>query len=240
MGSLIVGIAVCSSLAAWRVLAPVPLETAHAASLADVPALVPPVVPASGVPHPAWPVVATASVGSCAACHDQGVSVAGKRPGETAEEWRRTPAAAAGRVCTSCHQAPLVQADWAAAFRAGVKVSISPSGWAVAQVKVTATDEVGHRLPTSPGVELRVSLAQVDRQGLVIEGTTVEGVVGRRLADAGEQFDTRLLPGEVYKLRYEKRVDDECVSMIARVLVVPRRGGDPFMVWEERVVLLPG
>ncbi len=231
----------CAGLVAWSRLRPVPVETAHAVALVEVPALVGPVVPAAGVPHGTWPVAGTPSVGSCAACHDHGEAVHGKRLGETAEEWRRTPAAAEGRLCTACHQTPLAASDWVAAFRAGVKISISPSGGAVGQVKLTATDQLGHRLPTTLGVELRISLAQVDREGLVIEGTTVDGVVGRRLDRAGnaEEFDTRLLPSEVYKLRYEKLVDDECVAMIARVVVVPGGGRDPIPVWEQRVALLP-
>ncbi|MSQ02242.1 MAG: hypothetical protein EXR71_10200 [Myxococcales bacterium] len=231
----------CGGLVAWRVLRPPLVETAHALPLAAVTALVGPVRPEPGLRHETWPLAGTPGVGSCAACHDHGEVVRGKRTGETAEEWRRTPAAAGGRACTSCHHAALARSDWAAAFHAGVKISISPSGGAVGQVKLTATDQIGHRLPTTLGVELRVSLAQVDRQGLVIEGTTIEGVVGRRLDESGgdEQFDTRLFPGEVYKLRYEALVNDECVSMIARVVAHPGGGRDPVSVWEERVVLLP-
>lgn len=239
-------LAACLGLRAWTSRPPPPV---HAAALGAAPAGVAEVVPdvalAAGLADAAHGATlptdaAHASPAFCAACHQGGPVLHDKPLRDTVEEWRRTPAAAAGRSCVGCHPAGAAADEAAvrAAFTPTVKVAISESGWGVGQVKLTATEAVGHRLPSTAGHALVVSLTQLDREGLGIEGTTERGTVGREVVGGVETVDSRLLPGEVWRLAYAQPLHDECVAMLARVEVrAPGRPG--WTAWEERVVLLP-
>lgn len=199
----------------------------------------------AGGPHGALSTGARAAGAAyCAACHQGGPTLAGKPLRDSVEEWRRTPAAAAGRSCVDCHLhdgawvAGPTDATVAAAFAASVKVAVSESGWGVGKLKLTATDAVGHRLPTGADVGLRLSMVQVDHAGLGIEGTRAEGLVGREVAAGVERSDTRLWPGEDYTLGYAQALHDDCTAIMARVEVVAQ-GRPTWTAWEQRVLLLP-
>lgn len=169
----------------------------------------------------------------CTSCHDfsrAASAPAGKRLQETTEEWRRTPAAAAGQTCQSCHM-PVGEHRWKgihdadlvkSAFTAKVKF-MTDGGLIVGKLTVQATEAVGHRLPTYTTPELWLTIDQLDHEGLVLPGTHREGVIGRRMnADNSEEvFDTRLFPGESKTLRYEAQLDDDCTSLMARIEVRP-------------------
>lgn len=212
----------------------------------------------------------------CSTCHDfsaNATPVGGKRLQETTEEWRRTPAAAAGKTCQTCHlpdrahtfagvhDAALVKA----AFTAEAKF-ITDGGLIVGRLRVKATDAVGHRLPTYTTAELWLTVDQLDRDGLLLDGTHREAVIGRRLSpdNREELFDTRLFPGETHDLAYSADLDPECSALLAKVEVRPEAAyerhyadwidaekGDGvalgkaleaakaarFVAWQERVVL---
>jgi hypothetical protein len=199
--------------------------------------------------------------------------VAGKKLQETSEEWRRTPAAAAGKTCQTCHM-PDRAHTWKGihdaefvktAFTADARF-ITDGGLLVGRLRVTATEGVGHRLPTYTTAELWLTIDQLDHDGLILEGTHREAVIGRRLSpdNRAELFDTRLLPGETKDLLYQVELDPDCTSLDAKVEVRPeaayerhdadwldRGEGDAvqltaaldaaragrFLAWEERVVL---
>lgn len=169
----------------------------------------------------------------CTSCHDFSATAAapsGKRLQETTEEWRRTPAAAAGQTCQTCHM-PGGEHRWKGihdadlvktAFTAKVKF-MTDGGLIVGKLTVQATDAVGHRLPTYTTPELWLTIDQLDHDGLVLPGTHREGVIGRRMNpdNSVEVFDTRLLPGEAKVLLYEATLDEDCTSLMARVEVRP-------------------
>ncbi|GDX83043.1 hypothetical protein LBMAG42_48540 [Deltaproteobacteria bacterium] len=169
----------------------------------------------------------------CTSCHDFSASAAapaGKRLQETTEEWRRTPAAAAGQSCQTCHM-PGGEHSWKgihdpelvkSAFTAKVKF-MTDGGLIVGKLTVTASEAVGHRLPTYTTPELWLTIDQLDHDGLVLPGTHREGVIGRRMSadNTEEQFDTRLFPGESKILVYEAQLEEDCTSLIARVEVRP-------------------
>jgi hypothetical protein len=109
----------------------------------------------------------------------------------------------------------------------------------VGKFQVQAT-EVGHRFPSRSGVEFGLSVAQVDAGGLVLEGTEVEGVIGRRLTAAGtELFDTRLRSGEEKTMQYERALNPDAVAMVARIVVLKPENIVETLLFEQRVEL-PG
>ncbi len=172
------------------------------------------------------------SAAFCVSCHDfrpTSSPVEGKLIQETTEEWRRTQAAADGKTCQACHM-PGGRHLWKGihdpdmvkqAFDADARF-ISDGLRLVGKLVVTATG-AGHRFPTyvTPEVWLRVD--QVDADGLAIEGTRVEAVIGRRvnIPERSELFDTRLLPGESKTLLYDDALHPESRAIVAKVEVWP-------------------
>ncbi len=169
----------------------------------------------------------------CSTCHDfsaKAQAPSGKRLQETTEEWRRTPAAAAGQTCQSCHMpkgdhsfkgihdAELVRSAFTAAVR-----FMTDGGRIVGKLTVTATEGVGHRLPTYTTPELWLTIVQLDASGLILPGSQRESVIGRRMnADnTVELFDTRLMPGEAWLLMYNAELDPDCTALLAKVEVRP-------------------
>lgn len=185
----------------------------------------------------------------CAPCHDAAGEPSGgegKPLSEITAEWQRTPAAQRGESCQSCHMPGGAHSfrgtnDLAflqGAFTARAKF-ISDGQQMVGKLTVTATDAVGHRLPSGTGQELRLSIVQLDHARLILEGSDREGVVGRRLDPTGatELFDTRLLPGETHEMPYIHTLEADCAVVRARVELV--KGDSAVVVWEDQV-LIPG
>ena len=210
----------------------------------------PSATPLPEAPHAVTRQPALSSSAFCAPCHDDATPIegaAGKPLHETFAEWQRTPAAARGDTCQSCH-IPAGDHAWrglndktftTSAFTARAKF-ISDGARMVGKLTVTAAEGVGHRLPTAAGPEFVLSVDQLDDAGLILEGTHREGVIGRRLDEAGtvELFDTRLLPGEAHELRYEAPLHEDCGVVRARVEVRANAvAAERTLVWEERVVI---
>lgn len=207
-----------------------------------------PVREGAAAPHPVQPSPEFAGPALCAGCHpDSGaVDATGKREVETIEEWRRSLAASTGKTCHSCHMPGGAHdlgglntpAFVAQGFTAAAKF-ISDGNRMVGKFQVQAT-EVGHRFPSRSGVEFGLSVAQVDAGGLVLEGTEVEGVIGRRLTAAGtELFDTRLRSGEEKTMQYERALNPDAVAMVARIVVLKPENIVETLLFEQRVEL-PG
>jgi hypothetical protein len=151
----------------------------------------------------------------CATCHqffDQR-GPAGKPVENTFVEWRRSPQAAQGRTCQSCHM-PDRSHRWrgihdAEMVRDAVDVELSgpdARDGAVQAVLVLTNRDVGHAFPSYVTPRVFLALWQVDAEGAEIEGTRVEAVIGREIdfgtRPARERFDTRVLPGESFRLDY--------------------------------------
>lgn len=174
----------------------------------------------------------------CESCHDftakdPAKSLEGKRLQETTDEWRRTPQAAAGQTCQSCHMP-----DGRHTFkgvhdpdmvRSGVEVVArldDPGrplvGTIAASLALTNTG-AAHRMPTYTTPEIKLYIEQLDADGAVIDGTRHEGSVARRVTPnlKKELWDTRLLPGETYTLPYGMRRHAGAVALQARVEVWP-------------------
>ncbi len=179
----------------------------------------------------------------CARCHDAkgDKTLAGKRITETTQEWLRTDAAAAGKTCISCHM-PNGRHLWkgvydkemvAGAITANVR--FMTQGTDVAGKFSMTNTGAGHRLPTTAGPELVMSIDQLDSTALPIAGTHAEAIVGRRLDDAAtiELFDTRLLPGEVKVLPYIAALHPDARAFRARVECRPAEGERRRLAWAD-------
>jgi hypothetical protein len=168
----------------------------------------------------------------CATCHqffDQR-AVNGKPIENTFREWEASPQAAAGRTCQSCHMPDRAHL-WrgihdADMVRSGVDVALRDvsltNGTVRAGLTVTNRD-VGHAFPTYVTPRVFVATWQVDAAGAAIEGTRAEGTIGRQVDFRRweEISDTRVLPGETFRLDYEQARAPEAVALVGRVTVDP-------------------
>lgn len=174
----------------------------------------------------------------CATCHDfkpHQKRLNGKLFQETSEEWRRTPFAAEGKTCQSCHMP-----DKRHLFRgihdpetvrSGVDIEATIGEGALVGDMITASVTltnvgVGHRLPTYTPPQITLVLEQIDAEGNSLKQTQRVGAVARRLSVnlAKEIYDNRLLPGESYTLDYGLRRARGAVAVMARVEVWPDEG----------------
>jgi len=145
----------------------------------------------------------------CATCHQfkpDGPSLNGKLLENTYEEWRASPAAAAGQTCQSCHM-PERRHLWrgvhdrdtvAAALARELRVERVGAD----RARVTARLEnvgAGHRFPTYLVPKLYVRLRAKGREG---EQIIARRVIGRtaNVDLTEESADTRLAPGEAIAL----------------------------------------
>jgi hypothetical protein len=172
----------------------------------------------------------------CADCHDfkpGQKALNGKLLQETSEEWARTPQAAAGQTCQSCHM-PEGRHLWKGihdpdtvrgAIDVQARLSAAGSGFFdPIQASLTLTNTgAAHRLPTYSTPQITLIIEQIDADGQAIDGTRHEGAVTRHITPnlKEELVDTRLLPGESYALPYEARRAGAAVALAARVEVWP-------------------
>lgn len=168
----------------------------------------------------------------CAACHqffdDDGVN--GKPIENTYAEWERSPQAASGRSCQSCHM-PDRKHQWRGIHdvemvRSGVAtdlVAIDLAGDTLRAALVLESRDVGHAFPTyvTPRVTLSVWQVGPDRKPLL--ETRVTAVIGREvdLAAGTEIFDTRVLPGDSVKLDYALPRHADAVALVGNVVIDP-------------------
>lgn len=174
----------------------------------------------------------------CATCHDfkpHQKRLNGKLFQETSEEWRRTPFAAEGKTCQSCHMP-----DRRHLFRGihdketvrgAVDVELHVGTGSLVGDMITASltfanTGAGHRLPTYTPPQITLVLEQVDKDGHALEQTQRVGAVARRLSVdlKKEIYDNRLLPGESYTLDYQIRRAQGAQAVLARVEVWPDEG----------------
>ena len=168
----------------------------------------------------------------CATCHqffDQR-AVNGKPIENTFREWEASPQAAAGRTCQSCHMPDRAHL-WRGIHdpemvRSGVDVALADVASADGEVRAALTvtnRDVGHAFPTYVTPRVFVALWQVGADGEAIDGTEAEGTIGRKVdfRKWEEVFDTRVLPGESFRLEYAEPRAPGAVALVGRVTVDP-------------------
>jgi hypothetical protein len=190
---------------------------------------------AEGAPHGGF-IVKTEyeSPAFCASCHDftPGGGMHGKLVQETAEEWRRTPFAAEGKTCQSCHM-PDRRHLWkgihdsamvssAVSIQAQFDPQLKPGDSLRALISLTNVG-AGHRFPTYTEPQVKIIVEQVDAKGKALEGSYMEGVIARRVTEEMDReiFDTRILPGETFSLEYVRPRFPKAKTLSARVEVWP-------------------
>lgn len=170
----------------------------------------------------------------CASCHDfEGAGTShGKLIQETAQEWRRTEFAAQAKTCQSCHM-PDRRHLWKGIHdkemvRSAVSIQVenlSQDGYGDTLVATLSLTNVGagHRLPTYIEPQIILFLEQVTIEGKAISGTRMEGIIARKMTEDMDQelFDTRLMPGETYTLKYKVPRKQSAAAMKATVEVWP-------------------
>ncbi|GEM_PF-1136313 len=189
----------------------------------------------SGGPHGGFTVHAEyESPAFCASCHDfEGAgTMHGKLIQETAQEWRRTQYAAQGVSCQNCHM-PDRRHLWkgvhdSAMVNSAVSIQLEatpPESKTDSLSAILSLTNVGagHRLPTYIEPQILLILEQLDAKGKPIPGTRAEGVIARKVTEEmdKEVFDTRLMPGETYRLNYRKTLHPKAKTLLARVEVWP-------------------
>jgi hypothetical protein len=170
----------------------------------------------------------------CSPCHqffgDAGVN--GKPIENTFAEWEASPQAAAGRACQDCHMPDRAHL-WRGIHdpemvRSGVDVELVVEDSSPSEVRgrlLLRNRDVGHAFPTYVTPRVFLELFQVDSQHHRIEGTHVEGTIGREIDFTvepwSETFDTRVHPGETVQLLYDRPRSPGATALVARVLVDP-------------------
>lgn len=170
----------------------------------------------------------------CASCHDfEGAgTMHGKLIQETAQEWRRTEFAAQGITCQKCHM-PDRRHLWKGIHDSAM-VSSATSIQLDFQPPDAGSDSIsailsltnvgaGHRLPTYIEPQIVLSVEQLDKAGKPIKGSRLEGIIARKVTEEmdKELFDTRLMPGETFRVNYSKPIFPGAASLSAQVDVWP-------------------
>jgi hypothetical protein len=173
----------------------------------------------------------------CKGCHqhpESAMKVNGKPVENTYNEWLASPQAAEGITCQGCHMPDrqhlwrgihdkemtlsgvTIETEVPEAPRAGDNLK------AVLRVTNTGT---GHAFPTytTPAVYLRAALIGADDRPL--RGHYEEVILQRRLdmstSPWGEDFDTRLLPGESAMVAFNRVIPAEAATLALWVWVNP-------------------
>ncbi len=170
----------------------------------------------------------------CSPCHqffdDPGVE--GKPVENTLAEWRDSPQAKRGIGCQDCHMPDRAHL-WRGIHdpemvRGGVEVYLeieeAEGGRLRGALRLVNTG-VGHAFPTYVTPRVFLHLFQLDAVGVEVEGTRVEGTIGRELDYTtdpfGEIFDTRVLPGEAARIVYDLPRAPQADAIVGRVVVDP-------------------
>jgi Cytochrome c554 and c-prime len=144
----------------------------------------------------------------CRDCHQfppGGLALEGKLLQNTYEEWRASPAAAAGVQCQDCHMSDrrhrwrgIHDADM---VRSALAFEVASAG-DVATLSITNAG-AGHFVPTYVTPRLVISGELVDGAGRALPGSRTEAVIGRQVSLdlTRERFDTRLAPGQTAQFR---------------------------------------
>jgi hypothetical protein len=163
----------------------------------------------------------------CRDCHQfgpDGLTLNGKLVQNTFEEWKASPAAAAGTQCQDCHM-PDRRHLWRGihdpeTVKAALEFSVARDGGGIALTITNARG--GHMLPTYVTPRLVVSGEVLDAAGHPVPGSRRESVIGRvvTLDLSREVQDTRLAPGQSARFRYEA-TGASGARLRLRVLVEP-------------------
>ena len=112
--------------------------------------------------------------------------------------------------------------------REAVEVSLLAEGLEGGALRATlavVNRGVGHAFPSYVTPRVFVALWQADAAGDEIGGTRREATIGREIdfgrRPAEEVFDTRVLPGETFRLRYAEARAGGAASLRGRVTVDP-------------------
>ncbi len=172
----------------------------------------------------------------CSGCHQfdaGGLALGGKLLENTYEEWKASPAAAAGVQCQGCHM-PDRRHLWRGIHdpemvRSGVTVDVTtnrqrydPPDEVSARITIT-TAGVGHHFPTYVTPRVVVRAALVDGAGREAPASAEERVIARdvSLDLSRELFDTRIPAGGRFVFDYRRRVERAGLSLRVRVTVHP-------------------
>jgi hypothetical protein len=187
----------------------------------------------------------------CSSCHQfaaDDLALNGKLLENTYEEWKRSPAARAGRQCQDCHM-PDRRHLWRGIHDPEMVKSAIEISVMTAQTRHRPGDELrahvvvknvgaGHHFPTyvTPKVVVRAGL--VDRTGHVVTASEQEYVIGREVALdlSREVFDTRIPPGQRVSFSYRRRLTVRGLTLRVTVTVHP----DHFYVGFFKSILASG
>ena len=198
--------------------------------------------PASPAPRESLPhngvtrVAAFRQSGFCASCHQfakDDLALNGKLLENTYEEWRRSPAARAGRQCQDCHM-PDRRHLWRGIHdremvKSAIDVSVTteqarhrPGDELRARVAVKNVG-AGHDFPSYVTPKVVVRAVLVDRTGQDVTASEQEYVIGREVALdlSREIFDTRIPPGQRASFSYRRRLTGPGLTLRVTVTVNP-------------------
>jgi len=146
----------------------------------------------------------------CRDCHQfgpDGLALNGKLVQNTFEEWKASPAAAAGTQCQDCHM-PDRRHLWRGihdpeTVKGALDFAVARDDQGITLIITNARG--GHMLPTYVTPRLRVSGEMLDAAGEPVAGTRRESVIGRvvTLDLSRELQDSRLAPGRSARFRYD-------------------------------------
>jgi hypothetical protein len=174
--------------------------------------------------------------GFCASCHQfakDDLALNGKLLENTYEEWKRSPAARAGRQCQDCHM-PDRRHLWRGIHdremvKSAIEVLVTTE-----QARHRAGDELrarivvtnvgaGHYFPTYVTPKVVVRAVLVDKRGHAVTASEQEYVIGREvtLDLSREVFDTRIPPGQRASFSYRRRLTGPGLTLRVTVTVHP-------------------
>lgn len=160
----------------------------------------------------------------CTPCHqfpEDGYSLKGKLLENTYREWLESPYPGEGKTCQSCHM-PERRHTFKGIHdpgftRKGVRVEtrVGVEGGKVSGVVRVINEGAGHYFPTYVTPLVVVRVYQVDTHGNPVDGTMVEGRIGRYLPlDLSyEIFDTRIPPKGSYDLEYRQALKGDALRV---------------------------
>jgi hypothetical protein len=175
----------------------------------------------------------------CKGCHQHPTTsmiINGKTVENTYQEWLSSPYAEQGVTCQTCHM-PEGRHIWKGIHdpemtRSGVTVATEvtpekPAPGNPLQAVLTLTNTgTGHAFPTYTTPAVFLKAAFLDKGGNILPGGHYEERILQRRLDMtvspwGEEFDTRVLPGESARLEFSRRVPEGAASLYLWVWVEP-------------------
>lgn len=190
--------------------------------------------PMEALPHEGWkPQSAFEDSRFCAACHQfpkDGYALKGKLLENTYEEWKASPQAQQGLTCQGCHMEDRRHL-WrgihdSETVRSGVDICTGPVTVTAGSVRIDLSltnTKTGHSFPTYLTPKVTLQVHQENAEGHGIPNTLQQYVIAREVSlDLSEEMsDTRLSPGQIAILKYEKSLSPDAIALVANVEVEP-------------------